>query len=316
MIPFVELTRVFRELTSEDLNDASLLHSSENKESSNREVWADLLRYPRVLLLAEAGSGKTREMREQEKRLNDGQKYAFFVPLEALRDQDRAGLPALEELASFKAWKADGSAPAWFFLDSVDELKLMQGTLAGALSRFARCVEGCLHRIHVVMSCRPTDWLPVDDLATYREKLPITFPRLNTVDGEIFLAALGVRDRSRTSQQIPIRMDVHTVVLLPLREHQIELFAHGLGVLRPDKFLAEIRSEEAEAFARLHLDCRQLAATWKATGRLGTRTERHEISVTAGLTERPGRAERGASFNALTDRAMKIAAFSSTLPQF
>jgi hypothetical protein len=288
MIPFVDLQREFRELSRREFEHPDLLASPYDRDPSKREGWAEVLRYPRVLLLAEAGSGKTREMREQVGRLNAEGKYAFFVELERLRDENDRGMPWLEESPSFLKWRADRHAPGWLFLDAVDELKLTQGNLERALSRVARALKGLLDRVHVVMSCRPTDWRPESDLATFLGRLPITPPTSWALRDEIFLASLSSHDGSRFA-----RKDVHAVVLVPLSHHQIEMFSRALGVPDPRVFLEEILAEDAVPFADRPFDCLQLAQTWIASGRLGSCSDQHESSVTLGLKEDPERAERG-----------------------
>jgi hypothetical protein len=98
---FVDLSRRFRDLTNAELDEPELLASLIDDEFLSSVGWPELLRHPRVLLLAEAGSGKTREMREQVKCLTAEQKYAFFIPLESLDQDNLAELLSVEEERAF-----------------------------------------------------------------------------------------------------------------------------------------------------------------------------------------------------------------------
>lgn len=53
---------------------------------SSRVHWDDLLKEPRVVILAEAGAGKTYEIQGATKRLRAEGKQAFFLRLEYLKD--------------------------------------------------------------------------------------------------------------------------------------------------------------------------------------------------------------------------------------
>ena len=85
--------------------------------------WTEILEHSRVVLLAEAGAGKTVEMEERAKRLAREGQYAFFLPLEALDRDPISDLLSNSEALRFHQWKEDSEAAVWFFLDAVDELK-------------------------------------------------------------------------------------------------------------------------------------------------------------------------------------------------
>ena len=70
--------------------------------------WSELLQYARVVLLAEAGAGKTIEMREQVNCLVGRDRLAFFVPLESLDQNSLVDLLSVAEEKRFERWKADG----------------------------------------------------------------------------------------------------------------------------------------------------------------------------------------------------------------
>lgn len=310
-MPYVDLSRRFRDLNQDELASPELLASLNDQRLSawglkdlSADGWPELLQHPRVILLAEAGSGKTAEMREQAKRLLAVGTPAFFVALESLRHESLRDLLSPADERALNAWKESQSV-AWFFLDAVDELKLTQGKLERALGRLAKEIDGLLHRAHIIISCRPHDWRPSSDLATVQEKLPCEPPVELPNPDEVFLAAL--RDREghprRDYKKLATPGEPRVVVLLPLSDRQIETLARSLGVQDPDALIAEIRRRDAWNFARRPLDLMELITSWKANGRLGTRSDQHFLNVTIKLKD-PDRVDRGL----LSDERARIGA--------
>ena len=172
MTGFVDLQRRFHELTDSELEDIDVLVSWSGSEFGPDIGWSKLLEYTRVILLAEAGAGKTAEMQEQANRLAGEGRFAFFVPLESLDREPIAEILSVAEEERLGQWKADGKEPAWFFLDAVDELKLTEGKLDRALNRLSREIDGHLERARIIISCRPSDWRSSADLNTvqYRHR--------------------------------------------------------------------------------------------------------------------------------------------------
>lgn len=296
MQSFIDLSRTFHDLKNAELEEPELLASLNDQEYFSADGWPELLKCPRVLLLAEAGSGKTIEMLEQAKKLAGDGKSAFFLALESLDRENLTDLFSAEEERAFEKWKRDGHSTAWFFLDAVDELKLTQGKLERALNRFAKAVDGLLDRTRTVISCRPNDWRPNLDMATIKEKLPIVYPQQKTTvtSEEIFLAALRREEGFQQAEDSsPDVKGVRTVVMLPMSERQIETFAIGLGLEDPAAFIEEIAAQNAWVFARRPLDCAELVAIWSATRRLGTRAQQHEVNAVGKLKENPDRADSG-----------------------
>ena len=78
---FVQLQRTFYELSkfAHENDDSDL---SQAFQVGERLGWADLQRDHRVVILSEAGSGKTQEIRETAKRLRSEGKSAFFLRLD------------------------------------------------------------------------------------------------------------------------------------------------------------------------------------------------------------------------------------------
>ena len=303
MTEFIDLQRRFRELSDSELEDTESLLSWSGLGFGPDTGWSELLQHARVILLAEAGSGKTVEMREQANRLTGEGRFAFFIPLESLdRDRDPIvdTLSAAEE-KRFDRWKEDGREPAWFFLDAVDELKLTAGKLDRALNRFSKAIDGHLHRARVIISCRPSDWRSGSDLNTVQRRLPVPDVRRESAvqpPEEVFMEALrherdGPSHATPEKEEIPNQGMVRTVAMLPMNDSQIKIFAERRGVRDPATFLAEVARQDARVFARRPLDLNDLIEIWSRWGCLGTRAKQHEANIAAKLKDDPERPDRG-----------------------
>ena len=306
---FIELQRRFRDLKDAQFEDTEAPSFLEEYGFGPAFGWSDLLENARVVLLAQAGAGKSWEMEERAKRLVGEGQTAFFLRLEYLDSEPIDAILSPAENDRFEAWKEAFETPAWFFLDAVDELKLTQGKLDRALRRLSNDINGYLHRARVVISCRPSDWRPSTDLATVKHRLPVPTGEGAQSSEQVFITALK-RDGSEPlgithgKAETPNVAGVRTVAMLPMNDAQITRFAEKSGVADATAFLDEIRIQNARAFAERPLDLSDLIATWRSYGRLGTRSEQHETSVTGKLKDNPERPDRGV----LTDDKAQLGA--------
>ncbi len=302
MMEFVDLQRQFHDVPKDaELKETEHLVSLSQFESGPSFGWPELLKCKRVILLAEAGSGKTREMEERAKRLVQDGRLAFFVALESLHREPIADILSVEEEKRLKQWKADGKEPAWFFLDAVDELKLTSGGLDRALNRLSKDLDGLLGLARVIISCRPSDWRPIEDLKAVQNRLPVPQRSGNApsqTSEDMFIEVLRREfghmspvpdeDADLTDRDTP-----RIVAMLPMNDTQIRLFAEQSGVNNATAFLAEIDKQNAWTFARRPLDLSDLIAAWTDSGRVGTRAQQHQANVAAKLKDGPDRPDSG-----------------------
>lgn len=312
MDDYVDLDRRFRELTEEERTNAHVLALLGDREPLRGDGWPALLEMRRVVMLAEAGSGKTSELRAQAARLNADGRRAFFIPIEVLDKESVRGYLATEpgEGERFDQWVKDQAEPGWFFLDAVDELKLTHGKLTLAMGKLAEALGAARDRARIIVSCRPSDWRPVQDMATFQEKLPPPAPREATLETGVdaFLAPFQREDAEEKEAAAAPEAQVRCVVLEPLSKSQIERYAEAVGVDDPKALLAEIARREAWPFARRPLDLKRLVRTWNATGRLGSLREQHESDVDVSLRDDPERADAHVlSFEKARDGAERLA---------
>jgi hypothetical protein len=166
----IALNRQFSEWHEGGISDPDLVS---RWRSDNFLSWESISARRRVVILAEAGSGKTVEMREQARRLTEAGQFAFYATVE---DVGRDGLDSAlgpGDRARFVSWREKHDESAWFFVDSVDEAKLSGIRLERAIRRIADGIAGSERRAHVILSGRLTDWEFRRDLGRLAEGLPV-----------------------------------------------------------------------------------------------------------------------------------------------
>ena len=194
-----------------------------------------------------------------------------------------------EELARFEAWLKSQSDIAILFLDSYDELKLTRGSFEMALKRIGKSLSGQLGRVKIVVTTRP---IPFDD-KLIRKHLPIP-PHGEEFDDKSFAdIVMGVEEKKAKKQGKEDKVkDWRSVELLPLSDSQIADFAITQGVEDTAALLDDIRSRNAEVFARRPQDLIELCADWRDHHRIRTHREQVETNVSVKLKARTDREER------------------------
>ena len=182
--------------------------------------WAQLLESQRILLIAEAGAGKTHECKAQAKLLFGAGEAAFFLRLEEVSASGVRLCLYGEQQKRFDDWRASASQMGYFFLDSIDELQLAHADFRDALERLGHDLEGGWGRATIVVTSRPVDI----DRKAFAELLPV--PKAVTDGGHeeefVRMAVEGAvaDDKSRP----PLFREV---CLLALSDEEIMEFAGG-----------------------------------------------------------------------------------------
>ena len=288
---FVELDRTFHELSNAgDSHDIDILRAF---HVGNRFSWADLTQEFRVIVLSEAGTGKTVEIRHVANTLRREGKAAFFLRLEHIPNdfEDAFEVGSFEE---FEAWLASGNE-GWLLLDSVDEARLRNpGDFELAIRKLGRRVTAAQQRVRIVITGRTTAWRPKTDLDLCIRHLPYEPP-------SVTVAAAGDQLKEESPD-----IDFHTedqpdkkehsafkiVALDDLDSGQIETFASAKGITNTGAFLDALERADARSFVARPQDLKELVEFWNDRGRIGNRSEIMQNSIERRLTERDqGRAD-------------------------
>ena len=104
MPPHIELYRTFWPLGDGDEYDPDTLRARV-AYGLNQMRWSDLLDMTRVIILAEAGTGKTHELRETARRLRREGKAAVFCRIEELAVNGLENALLEGNVEEFRNWK-------------------------------------------------------------------------------------------------------------------------------------------------------------------------------------------------------------------
>ena len=117
------INRTFEDVAEGEIGEADQQPFLGSLGWGRGSTWDDLLRSRRVLIISEAGAGKTYECRTQTIRLLAAGEPAFFLELAALATEELRSLLDADEEVRLDDWLTSQSEVATFFLDSIDELK-------------------------------------------------------------------------------------------------------------------------------------------------------------------------------------------------
>ncbi|MCJ2184089.1 hypothetical protein MTR62_15500 [Novosphingobium sp. 1949] len=248
-------------------------------------TWDALVNEYRVILLSEAGAGKTVEIRQAAKRQRAAGKSAFFLRLEHVADDFDI---AFEEgsLAEFDQWLGS-NGEGWLFLDSVDESRLKEpADFNRAVRKLGLRLAPALQRAHIFISSRGSAWRPVTDLSLCRDQLKYQPPKEQAAD-EASDGKPASRKRLaviRTADE-EVEDPFKLVALDDLREPQVRKFAQAKGVTDVDSFVDSVERADAWIMAHRPRDLEELTGFWVKNGRVGNRLELMRESLDQRLSE-------------------------------
>lgn len=279
------MKRTFKNLRAASEKDVDFKLTFDERFDESGIGWDELLKSPRILIVSEAGAGKTYECESKARELFVHGEPAFFLSLESVASAGVVATLFGDELTRFNDWLASSSQVAYFFLDSIDELQLVHRSFKDALRRFAHDIRGALERATVVITARP---VPIDRQA-FREILPVpaVVCAADSEDEFIRIAMDGPSD-SRDDGP-PSHREVE---LLPLTGPQIVEFARARGVQNADSLLEAIDAKNARGFACKPQDLIELCDDWREHGRIRAHLDQVQTHARARLTARPDRREK------------------------
>jgi len=238
---FVELERTFRDLSVDAKagDDGELRSTLFGGEPIG---WSQLLAEYRVVLLAEAGAGKTEEIRAAAKRLRHEGRSAFFLRIEHIAGhlEDAFEVGDAEE---FRVWLASGEE-GWLLLDSVDEARLgSPKDFELAVRTLSRRIRDAMQRAHIIITGRTTAWRPKTDLQLCRSVFPYD-PQQVLVSSEEEGPGRQRKEGKDNAATKPFRI----VALDDLGEAQIKRFLLARGVEDAAAFLHAVERADAWTF--------------------------------------------------------------------
>lgn len=286
-LPPPPIKRSFRDLSDAEVADIEQAAALAWNGWTGSFGWDELLRSQRVLIVSEAGAGKTYECQAEQAKLWKAGKPAFFLDLATLSVSSVREMLSGDEEARLDAWLRSQSEIATFFLDSVDELKLTLGKFDQALKRLNKALAGQLGRTRIVITTRP---VPIDRELIVRY-LPIPVSSVAEPTAEAFADMVMDRGKKKPAEVAEFKA-WRNVGLMPLSREQMREFAVLQGVTNVDALLADIRQRDAEEFAGRPQDLIELCSDWREHRRIRSHREQVETNVATKLKPSVKRKER------------------------
>lgn len=308
---FVQLDRTFHELViSEEGGDDAEMRRQLGRKPPIR--WPELLREARIVLLSEAGSGKTEEIRHVSRQLRTDGKPAFFLRIEHVTQDFES---SFEEgtFEEFEAWVATGTE-GWLLLDSVDEARLRDPKdFERAVRKLGVRLRSVLQYAHIVITGRSDAWRPRTDLLLCKNALAWVPP---TTSVDEYGEAASENDVATVKEFGPPREPFRIVALDDLHGDQIDRFATAKGVSDLKAFRTAIEKAEAWSFTTRPLDLSETIEFWLEEKRIGSRLELMRNSIAKRLEERDqDRSEARPFTQAKARRGAQLVAAAATLAQ-
>jgi hypothetical protein len=264
----LELQRTFsvaKEMPDDAVDyDYKIYQAFSNFSNEPTRTWEGLLEHQVVVVLGEAGIGKTTEFRDRANRLSQEGQAAFFVPLNDALDKDLLNELLAANPSNLETWLAS-NGPGYFFLDAVDEARLQtHNDLSLALHNTVRLVRQGLGRARFILSSRITDWYT---------------PGVKEIVQQVICGAIQRQiDGSEEIRPVEFTLD-------PLSSAEAKRLAMAFGIGDVDTFWQSVEIGGYEFMASRPLDLKWMTDFWKAYGRFGSLTEMMKTSIQQRLLE-------------------------------
>ncbi len=293
-MPFIDLNRRFHEWKNTERPDPEILREWGLDEDGIS--WEELVTKRRVVILAEAGSGKSTEFAERARTMALSKSYVFHATVE---DVGRDGLDdalSVEARSKLATWRK-GVEEAWFFIDSVDEAKVAGVKFDRVVRKLAEGIHSAEERCYIFLSGRATDWEPRRDIEALKKWLPVSsvVSKPEPTPEEELLRI--VRSERKPKEDAPANEEPFIAIMAQLDRDRVRLFAEAVGIPHVEEFLKAIDDADLWHFARRPLDLDWLVRFWQAEGRLGTLLEMVERSIAERLREPNPDRTRSADLN-------------------
>jgi hypothetical protein len=272
------IKRSFRDLAEAEIADVERAFALTRTGWVGSFGWDELLRSRRILIVSEAGAGKTHECQAQQAKLSGAGQPAFFLDLATLATSSVRDMLSQDEEARFDTWLRSQSEIATFFLDSIDELKLTLGKFDQALKRLNKALAGQLSRTRIIITTRPV----LIDRDLIERHLPIPASVKAGPTAEAFADMVMEPEKKERTENGDSKA-WRNVGLMPFSIEQMRAFAMLQGVADPDSLIADIQQRDAEEFAQRPLDLIELCSDWREHRRIRSHREQVETNIATKL---------------------------------
>lgn len=309
---FIELNRTFQELrkNAQESDETDFGRAPGFGKSLH---WDDLAKEYRVIILSEAGSGKSTEIHQIAQSLRKQNKQAFFLRLENISENFNVAFEVGTH-EEFRRW-LEADEEGWLLLDSVDEARLRHpGDFQLAIRKLSTEIESALERVHIVITGRTSAWRPKTDLELCNNHLPYVHTASERGRHGENCEAPDEHDKVKTKGNKRTKKVFKIVTLEDLTDKQIAVFAKAQGINDSNKFLDAVDRADAWPFTSRPQDLEELIDFWSDQGHIGTGLEIMRNSIERRLDERDQ--DRSESYPLSSDRARqgaKILAAATTL---
>lgn len=295
----IPVERRFAKAPAKQSRDSEYLEWLESYNTYETMGWPDILSGTRTVVLGEAKCGKTHEFKQQVKSLIEQGEFAFFLPLEQLHDHSIEEVLTPDEEDSLSSWLQQAEKKAWFFLDSVDELKLRDGSFKIALRKLQMKIREKAPFAHIFVSCRPADWNLHLYGSEFLQYFPIPTPREvekpKVATEEDFLTPIQrnsfitTESASESDEQPEKETNPRVLVMLPLTPDQTIEFATGYDPEKAQGLREKIEKREVWHLFQTPADIMDGMALMKENGELGTLEEQISSGIDYKLRDRHDR---------------------------
>ncbi|MCE7553984.1 hypothetical protein [Aliivibrio fischeri] len=276
---YIDLKRKLKEIPIEQLNEE--YDFSLGWGGYGSVDWQEVVSEYRTVILSEAGTGKTEELKYLTKKLRTKNLPAFFIRLEDLSGdfEDAFEIGSYEEFTSWMESENEG----WLLLDSIDEARLSDPRdFERAIKKISRHLTTMFDRVHIILSGRTSAWRSKSDLSLCNDKLPLgrnVTGNANAKDGENPIDNIS-------ASNLATRTAFKFYQLVELNREQIQLFAEEKGISNSIKLLDDIERVDAWGFTTRPQDLIDLIEYWSVHNKLGSRMELMESNIQRKLSER------------------------------
>ncbi len=306
----IELHRTFHQFNNDpnstDDDESYDFLTEYSSGAGNTTTWDKLTQKYRVVLLAEAGAGKTQELRQAAIKLRSENKTSFFIRLEYIADNFETSFEE-NSFEEFKNW-LDSNEEGWILLDSVDEARLKSpNDFETAVRKISHELSGALGRTHIIITSRINAWRTKKDLGICNSLF--SFETTIPEDDEHGVGGdNGEKAGQKNGENEKIEFTAFS--LDALSREQIDVFIHAKGVVDIAKFIGDIERHDAWKYTTRPQDLEGLVEYWKRNKKIGTHLELMQYNVDRRLIEADqNRAElENISTDNLFDGVMRVAA--------